>query len=111
MIVIDTSKVIDIQIFEDFLQTTISSQDAITFNENPSDDTSMDNNIKKDPVQDKKQQWSWLLVRCNSKDELMLFATGKNINRNTMDRLKQIYESGSGKDCNVKSLYCKSINK
>ncbi|XP_070150999.1 uncharacterized protein [Polyergus mexicanus] len=100
-----------VKIFEDFLQTTIPSQDAITFNENPSDDTSMDINIKKDPVQDKKQQWSWLLVRCNNKDELMLFATGKNINRNTMDRLKQMYESGSGKNCNVKSLYCKSINK
>lgn len=102
--------IIDIQIFEDFLQTTIPSQDTITFNENP-DDTSMDVDPKKAAGQDKKQQWSWLLVRCNSRDELMLFATGKNINRNTMDRLKQMYESGLGKNCNVKSLYCKSINK
>lgn len=107
MAVIDISMIIDIQIFEDFLQTTISSQDAITFNENPDDI----NDTKKDPIQDKKQLWSWLLVRCNSKDELMLFATGKNINRNTMDRLRHIYEAGSGKNCNVKSLYCKSINK
>ncbi|GAB1865398.1 tRNA (uracil(54)-C(5))-methyltransferase [Camponotus japonicus] len=98
-----------VKIFEDFLQTTISSEDAITFNENP-DDISVDDS-KKDPIQDKKQVWSWLLVRCNSKDELMLFATGKNINRNTMDRLRHIYESGLGKNCNVKSLYCKSINK
>ncbi|XP_072761236.1 uncharacterized protein [Anoplolepis gracilipes] len=96
-----------VKIFEDFLQTTIPSQDAITFNENP-DDISMD--IKKESAY-KKQHWSWLLVRCNSKDELMLFATGRNITRNTMDRLKQMYESGSGKNCNVKSLYCKSINK
>ncbi|CAL1674732.1 unnamed protein product [Lasius platythorax] len=99
-----------VKIFEDFLQTTIPSQDRITFNENP-DDTSMDVDPKKAAGQDKKQQWSWLLVRCNSRDELMLFATGKNINRNTMDRLKQMYESGLGKNCNVKSLYCKSINK
>ena len=53
--------------------------------------------------------WLWLLVRSNSKDELMVFATGKKISRATMDKLKETFESGAGKDCNVKSLYCKSI--
>lgn len=67
--------------------------------------------IKKSIDQDNGQQWLYLLVRCNSKDELMLFASGKNIDDSTMDRLKKTYESGSGKNCNVKSLYCKSMNK
>lgn len=71
----------------------------------------MDIDIKKNIDQDNKQQWLYLLVRCNSKDELMLFASGKNIDRSTMDRLKQTYESGLGKNCNVKSLYCRSLNK
>lgn len=66
---------------------------------------------KKEVTSEAKQEWLWLLVRCNSMDELMLFATGRNISRSTMDRLKQVYESGPGKDCNVKSLYCKSMNK
>ncbi|XP_018365017.1 PREDICTED: uncharacterized protein LOC108762494 isoform X2 [Trachymyrmex cornetzi] len=105
-----------VKIFEDFLQTTISATEDIaqdTSNENLSDDTSIDIDTKKDKDidQDKNQHWLCLLVRCNSKDELMLFATGKNINRSTMDRLKQTYESGSGRNCNVKSLYCKSMNK
>lgn len=67
--------------------------------------------VKKDINNEAKQEWLGLLVRCNSMDELMLFATGKNISCSTMDRLKQVYESGAGKDCNVKSLYCKSMNK
>ncbi|KYN01223.1 tRNA (uracil-5-)-methyltransferase like protein A [Cyphomyrmex costatus] len=101
-----------VKIFEDFLQTTIS-EDTVedTSNENPSDDISMDIDTKKDVDQDKKQHWLCLLVRCNSKDELMLFATGKNISRSVMDRLKQTYEFGPGRNCNVKSLYCKSMNK
>ncbi|KAL6254827.1 hypothetical protein P5V15_014164 [Pogonomyrmex californicus] len=97
-----------VKIFENFLQTTISSNED---SEDPSDNMSMDVDTKKDAEEDRKQQWLYLLVRCNSKDELMLFATGKNINRNTMDQLKQTYEFGLGKDCNVKSLYCKSMNK
>lgn len=92
------------QIFEAFLQTTVTQD---TSNENISIYTDVDK--EKDAAQ--AQQWLWLFVRCNSMDELMLFATGKNINRNTMDRLKQTYESGTGKNCNVKSLYCKSMNK
>jgi len=96
--------IIGIQIFEDFLQTTIN-QDVS--NENLSDEA----DLKKNAMQDMKQQWLWLLVRSNSIDELMLFATGKNINRSTMDHLKQTFESGPGKNCNVKSLYCKSMNK
>ncbi|XP_011703163.1 PREDICTED: uncharacterized protein LOC105459109 isoform X2 [Wasmannia auropunctata] len=100
-----------VKIFEDFLQTTLTTEDIVTSNENPSDDISMDIDTKKDTDQDNKQQWLCLLVRCNSKDELMLFATGKNISRSIMDRLKQTYESGPGRNCNVKSLYCKSMNK
>ncbi|XP_011340551.1 uncharacterized protein LOC105281192 isoform X2 [Ooceraea biroi] len=91
-----------VKIFEDFLQTTLND-DAI---ENPNEA-----GTRKSAVQDMKQQWLWLLVRSNSLDELMLFATGKNISRSTMDRLKHTFESGSGKNCNVKSLYCKSMNK
>ncbi|XP_036139310.1 uncharacterized protein LOC105837725 isoform X2 [Monomorium pharaonis] len=96
-----------VKIFEDFLQTTVTED---TISSDPLD-ISMDIDTKKDVDQDNKQQWLCLLVRCNSKDELMLFATGKNISRSTMDRLKQTYESGPGKNCNVKSLYCKSLNK
>jgi len=69
----------------------------------------MDTDAKKNAA-DIKEQWMSLLVRCNSKDELMLFATGKNITENAMNHLKQTYESGPGKNCNVKSLYCRSIN-
>lgn len=98
------------QIFEDFLQMTIMTEDTMPSNENSPNKTSIEVDSKKDVMQ-RKQQWLWLFVRCNSKDELMLFATGRNISRYTMDRLKQTYESGLGKDCNVKSLYCKSINK
>jgi len=96
--------IIDVQIFEDFLRTTIN-QDVS--NENSSDEA----DLKKNVTQDMKQQWLWLLVRSNSVDELMLFAMGKNIRRSTMDHLKQTFESGPGKNCNVKSLYCKSMNK
>lgn len=60
---------------------------------------------------DGDHNWLWLLVRCNSKDELMVFATGKKISHETMEKLKETFESGPGKDCNVKSLYCKSIAK
>lgn len=95
------SMIIGVQIFENFLQTTISQD------ENLSDEA----DSKKSAAQDTAQQWLWLLVRSNSMDELMLFATGKNINHNSMDRLKQTFESGPGKNCNVKSLYCKSMNK
>lgn len=79
-------------------------------NENQSNNMSMNIDSKKDIIKDEKQ-WLSLLVRSNSMDEVMLFATGKNINQKTWDCLKQIYDSGPGKYCNVKSLYCKSINK
>lgn len=95
------------QIFEDFLQTTIKQP---SFQEN-SDEVSIIEVKKEAGESDDKQEWLWLLVRCNSIDELMLFATGKNISRGTMDRLKQTYEYGAGNNCNVKSFYCKSINK
>ncbi|XP_033296978.1 uncharacterized protein LOC117204065 isoform X2 [Bombus bifarius] len=101
-----------VKIFEDFLQTT--EQSLISHNSsdvNFSDDVSIDVVSKKDTNNEERQDWLWLVVRCNSMDELMLFATGQNISRSTMDRLKQVYESGPGKDCNVKSLYCKSTNK
>ncbi|XP_011158141.1 uncharacterized protein LOC105194754 isoform X2 [Solenopsis invicta] len=99
-----------VKIFEDFLQTTITTTEDISSND-PSDDICIDIDMNKDVDQDNKQQWLCLLVRCNSKDELMLFATGKNISRSTMDQLKQTFESGPGRNCNVKSLYCKSMNK
>lgn len=93
------------QIFEDFLQTTISStQDTLL----PIKKEEMDTDPR--DAADTKQQWVSLLVRCNSKDELMLFASGRNISENAMNRLKQTYESGPGKNCNVKSLYCRSTN-
>ncbi|XP_076629593.1 uncharacterized protein LOC143345891 isoform X2 [Colletes latitarsis] len=101
-----------VKIFEEFLQTTEPISQNCT-NESFADDISVEMESKPNIETniEGKQEWSWLLVRCNSMDELMLFATGKNINRSTMDRLKHVYESGPGKDCNVKSLYCKSTNK
>ncbi|XP_031834457.2 uncharacterized protein LOC116427818 isoform X1 [Nomia melanderi] len=101
-----------VKIFEEFLQTTTehpNNQNGTS--ENFSDDIPMEVEVKKETNNEYKQDWLWLVVRCNSMDELMLFATGKNISRATMDRLKHTYESGPGKDCNVKSLYCKSTNK
>nr|XP_003699228.1 PREDICTED: uncharacterized protein LOC100880738 [Megachile rotundata] len=100
-----------VKVFEDFLQTTEQLLPQNSKNESFSDDIPMDASPKKEVTTDGRQEWLWLLVRCNSMDELMLFATGKNISCSTMNRLKQIYESGPGKDCNVKSLYCKTINK
>ncbi|XP_017893502.1 uncharacterized protein LOC108633054 [Ceratina calcarata] len=97
-----------VEVFEDFLQAEqLITQKASSINF--SDDISMDGESRRDT--EDKQEWLWLVVRCNSMDELMLFATGKNISRATMDRLKEVYESGPGKNCNVKSLYCKRTNK
>ncbi|XP_012225256.2 uncharacterized protein [Linepithema humile] len=97
-----------VKIFEDFLQTTITStQDAVLSIKK--EELSTDTDSRKDAAET-KQQWMSLLVRCNSRDELMLFATGKDISENAMNRLKQTYESGPGKSCNVKSLYCRTIN-
>ncbi|KAK9298544.1 hypothetical protein QLX08_008139 [Tetragonisca angustula] len=100
-----------VKIFEDFLQTTEQLISETSKNVNFFDDVSIDVELKKDVNNEGRQNWLWLVVRCNSMDELMLFATGENVSRCTMDRLKQVYESGPGKDCNVKSLYCKSTNK
>lgn len=61
------------------------------------------------PAPKLKLEWLWLLVRCNRKNELMFFVTAKNLNAEVMDRLKNLFETGAGKNCNVKSLYCKSI--
>lgn len=60
---------------------------------------------------EKRDQWMWLLVRSNSKDELMLFAAGRAIAGDTMEKLKKLFESGKGNECNIKSLYCKSLMK
>ncbi|XP_076296598.1 uncharacterized protein LOC143216905 [Lasioglossum baleicum] len=98
-----------VKVFEEFLQTTERPTDQNGIAEKAPDVT--EGEVKKESNMECKQEWCWLVVRCNSMDKLMLFATGKNISRSTMDRLKQTFESGSGKDCNVKSLYCKSINK
>ncbi|XP_047351049.1 uncharacterized protein LOC124949639 isoform X1 [Vespa velutina] len=99
-----------VKIFENFLQSVQTEESQLPV-EQFSSDTCIEIDQKKETSIEGKQQWLWLVVRCNSMDELMLFVTGKNISRVTMDRLKQVYESGSGKDCNVKSLYCKSVNK
>ncbi|OXU31444.1 hypothetical protein TSAR_004722 [Trichomalopsis sarcophagae] len=52
-----------------------------------------------------------VLLRCNRKEELMMHITGKNISAELMDKFKDLFENGAGKDCNVKSLYCKTIIK
>lgn len=52
-----------------------------------------------------------VLLRCNRKEELMMHITGKNISTELMDKIKDLFENGAGKDCNVKSLYCKTIIK
>lgn len=100
-----------VKIFEEFLETVQQAEESQLAAEQFSSDTCIEIDQKKEAGIEAKQQWLWLVVRCNSMDELMLFVTGKNISRATMDRLKQVYESGPGKDCNVKSLYCKSVNK
>lgn len=58
---------------------------------------------------DKENQWLFLLIRANSKKELLLIATGKEVSSSSMDGLKKLFDIGVGKNCNVKSLYCKSI--
>nr|XP_033326727.1 uncharacterized protein LOC117220653 isoform X1 [Megalopta genalis] len=98
-----------VKIFEEFLQTTERPNDQNGETEYTPDFIELES--KKESGNECKQEWISLVVRCNSMDELMLFATGRNINRTTMDRFKQTFESGLGKDCNVKSLYCKSTNK
>lgn len=50
-----------------------------------------------------------LLMRSNRKQDLMLHITGKNIGSEIIDKIKDFFENGAGKDCNVKSLYCKTI--
>lgn len=72
------------QVFEEFLQTIESSEN---------------------------QDWLMLKIRCNSSNELMLLPEGKNITQSTMDLMKQVFETGPGKDLNVKSLYCRTTNK
>ncbi|XP_078036759.1 uncharacterized protein LOC144469906 isoform X2 [Augochlora pura] len=98
-----------VKIFEEFIQTAEKPSDQNSGTENTEDVKEVE--IKKESSTEGKQEWVSLVVRCNSMDELMLFATGRNISRTTMDRFKQTFESGVGKDCNVKSLYCKSTNK
>ncbi|XP_066603501.1 uncharacterized protein [Prorops nasuta] len=97
-----------VKVFEDFLQNTeptVKITDLMTT-------TQITSIIKeKGIIVDLEQSWLWLVVRCNRKDELMLFVTGKNISQKTMMELKYVFEEGPGKRCNVTSLYCKSLNK
>lgn len=52
-----------------------------------------------------------ILIRSNRNNELMVSITGKNICPEIIDQLKLLFEVGEGKDCNVKSLFCKSITR
>ena len=52
-----------------------------------------------------------VLLRCNRTEDLMMHITGKNLSTDLIDKIKELFETGPGKDCNVKSLYCKSITK
>lgn len=55
--------------------------------------------------------WLCLLVRSNRKHELMLLASGKYLTKAVIDGLRDFFSEGPGKDCNVKSLYCKTCAK
>lgn len=52
-----------------------------------------------------------ILIRCNRKNDLMVNITAKNITEDFLQQVKNLFESGPGKDSNVKSLYCKTIIK
>ncbi|XP_011310057.1 uncharacterized protein [Fopius arisanus] len=87
-----------VKIFEDFINTETTNEDEISA-------------VDDKGLNDERETWLWLLVRSNSNDELMLFATGKEISQGRMEELKAIYEDGEGKECKVKSLYCKTTSK
>lgn len=94
-----------VQIFEDFINTSPANEDDKKDNSTADDKTESSN--------DDRESWLSLLVRSNSNDELMLFATGKDIPQSRLEELKVIYENGEGKSlgCKVKSLYCKNTSK
>ncbi|XP_063978448.1 uncharacterized protein LOC135163149 isoform X2 [Diachasmimorpha longicaudata] len=89
-----------VKIFEDFINTETTNED----------DKKTTGDENKESL-DGKETWLWLLVRSNSNDELMLFATGKEISQSRMEELKRIFENGEGRECKVKSLYCKTTSK
>ncbi|XP_015117661.1 uncharacterized protein LOC107041573 [Diachasma alloeum] len=89
-----------VKIFEDFINTETTNED----------DKKSTGDDDKESF-DGRETWLWLLVRSNSNDELMLFATGKEISQSRMEELKGIFESGEGRECKVKSLYCKTTSK
>ncbi|XP_034935818.1 uncharacterized protein [Chelonus insularis] len=115
-----------VKIFEDYINSNNQQQDSIPSCKKEDNESCKPSDYTKDVVEtiekkleDEKQsneiieqeQWLWLLVRSNSKNELMLFATGKCISDSTMESMKHFFEKGKGADCNVKSLYCKSLTK
>lgn len=100
--------------FENFLATTtLECEEGLTLTKEEIPKTVQNTSelvsIDEKPSPKLKLEWLWLLVRCNRKNELMFFVTAKNLNAEMMNRLKTLFETGEGKDCNVKSLYCKSI--
>ncbi|KAK0182123.1 hypothetical protein PV327_000289 [Microctonus hyperodae] len=111
-----------VKMFEDFINTLAQTDTTEKTRAEANDDDVVvlesDENSSKDVESNENEtnsnsgpEWLWLLVRSNSKDELMMFITGRCITHITMDSLKQLFETGLGKDCNVKSLYCKSLTK
>lgn len=94
------------QVFENFIQATNQIPEEIIIED---ENAAEGDKPKHEKV--KKPDWLCLLVRSNRKGELMLFASGKNVSSAIMDSLKELYTIGGGKDCNVKSLYCKTVSR
>lgn len=52
-----------------------------------------------------------ILLRCNRRNDLMVNITAKNVSDDFLEKVKNLFELGPGKDSNVKSVYCKTIIK
>lgn len=52
-----------------------------------------------------------VVIRSNRQKELMLHVTAKNIGPELKEQLKKLFETGKGKECNVKCMHCKNIVK
>lgn len=72
----------------------------------------LDNEDDKPPKKaNQKLDGLTVVIRSNRKKELMLHVTGKNIGPELKKQLKELFETGNGKNCNVKCMHCKNIVK
>lgn len=57
------------------------------------------------PLDDEIEKWEQVWVRSNTSNELMVCVTVENPYEIDIQDLTKLYDTGLGKDCNVKSLY------